>query len=120
MKHRLLILALISALCVSCDEGPEVSVGPKGYVAGSAELDGRVNVVTDKSLYREMEAAVMSGDVFRLGFLYDGEPWFVLGDGDRIRLLEVDEGERIACVDVLSGSHAGATCWVSVDCVNFD
>jgi|GEM_PF-2664235 len=120
MKHRSLVPALIAGLLVSCDEAFDVSVEPGGYVAGSGELDGRINAVTDKSLYPAMEIAVKSRDFSTPAFLYDDEPWFVLSDGDRIRLLEVDEDEKIARVEVLTGFLVGATCWVSLDCVNLD
>ena len=120
MKHGLLIPLLIAAFLVSCDDGPGVSVWGEGYVAGFTELDGRVHAVTDKSFYPAMEIAVRNGDFSTLGYPYEDEPWFVLADGDRIGILEVDEDEAIAHVEVFSGFHAGTTCWVSLDCVKHD
>ncbi len=119
MPHRLLFSALITILLASCDEDIQV-ISPEGYVAGSTELDGTVHAVPDKSLYRTMEAAVQTRDPSTLVFPDETEPWFTLAGGDRIRLLEVDEDEAIAEVEVLSGLHTGITCWISVDCVVLD
>ena len=51
---------------------------------------------------------------------YEHEPWFALGTGDRIRLLEVDVEQGIGRVEVLSGFCAGETCWLSLDCMRHD
>jgi len=120
MKHRSLVPALIALLLVSCDETVEVSVDRQGYVAGFMEPDGRVHATRDKGLYPAMKRAVLTGDFAQLRFFSEDDSWFVLGDGDRIRLLEVDADEEIARVEVLWGFYAGSTCWISLDCVNLD
>jgi hypothetical protein len=118
-----LVPALIAAILVSCDQGAdisEVSVGGEGYVSGPAEVGGRVSAVVDKGLYQAMEMAVENGEVLRFGSLYEHEPWFALGSGDRIRLLEVDLNQGIGRVEVLSGFCAGETCWLSLFCMKHD
>lgn len=119
MPHRLLLPVLITILLASCDEDIQV-ISPEGYVTGSTELDGTVHAVPDKSLYRTMKAAVQTRDPSTLVFPDETGPWFTLAGGDRIRLIEVDEDEAIAQVEVLSGLHTGITCWISVDCVVLD
>src|SRR5882757_602250 len=123
MARRSFVSALIAAILVSCDQGTgvsEVSVGGEGYVSGSDELGGRVSAVVDKGLYPAMEMAVENGEVLRFGSFYEHEPWFALGNGDRIRLLEVDLEQGIGRVEVLSGFCAGETCWLSLGCVRHD
>jgi hypothetical protein len=119
VKRCSFVLALISALLVSCDQAfdaSEVRVGGEGYVSGPAERGGTVSAAVDKSLYQAMEE---SGEVPVPGSFYE-QPWFALAGGDRVRLLEVDVEQGIGRVEVLTGFAAGKTGWLSLLCVKRD
>ena len=109
----------VAMILASCDEGTQVG-RPDALVAGFKQLDGKVHAVADKSLFHTMEMVIQAQDPFRSPEPDATEPWFTLDDGDRIRVISVDEEDAIAQVEIVTGVHSGLTCWISLDCVITD